>query len=160
VLQQRSNPIRRLVEDFDHWRRIMIPSLAFASAVGAAYWLAWTTDRSLVASDNTSEYLAFEQAFPMADGWLVACALLGAVQLRRRRPSALIWLVSLGGAGIYLWALDVLFNLENAIYAKGRPGSIELAINIATLSASAMLLFFAWHFRRELLVEDREIRPD
>ena len=149
--------MRRLVEDFEFWRRVMVPSLIFASAVLVGYWLAWIVDRGIVASDSTSEYVAFEQAFPLADGWLLVCALLAARQIWRSRPTALVWLMALGGAGVFLAALDILFDLEHTVYAKGDPGLIELAINIATLSASAMLLFFAWHFRRELLGEDRDI---
>lgn len=70
------------------------------------YWVVWFADRGLLASDDTSGYIAFEQSFPLADAWLAGAALLAAIQLWRRRQSALMWLTILGGAGMYLCAMD------------------------------------------------------
>jgi hypothetical protein len=36
--------------------------------------------------DRSAGYIAFEQSFPLADGWLLAAG----VQLWRRQPSALL----------------------------------------------------------------------
>jgi hypothetical protein len=152
--------MKRLFTDFRHWRKVMIPSLFFASAVLISYWTAWIVARDVVASDDTSQYVDFEQAFPLADSWLVFAALLAAIQFWRTRPSALVWTLALGGGGIFLFALDVLYDLQHGIYAQGGPGLIELGINVTTLFASSGLLYFGWHYRRELLAEDRDIRPN
>jgi hypothetical protein len=72
------------------------------------------------------------------------------VTLWRRRPSALIWLIAIGGAGAYLFALDVLFDLQHSIYSKGGSGVIELTINFVTLISSVGVIGFAWRFRDQI----------
>jgi hypothetical protein len=139
------------LDDFEVWRRRTIALLIFTSVLLVAYWVAWFADRGSVASDHAAEYIAFEQSFPLADAWLLAAALIAAVQLSRRRPSALMWLLVLGGAGVYLCALDVLYDLEHGIYTKGHGGAIELTINLLTAALSTGLLASAWHYRHELL---------
>ncbi len=139
------------LDDFEVWRRRVIGLLIFTSGLLVAYWVAWFADRGIVASDNTAEYIAFEQSFPLADVWLLGAALIAAIQLWRRRPSTLMWLLVLGGAGVYLCALDVLYDLEHGIYTKGHGGAIELTINLLTAVLSAGLLASAWRYRHELL---------
>jgi ferric-dicitrate binding protein FerR (iron transport regulator) len=139
------------LDDFEVWRRRVTGLLIFTSALLVAYWAAWFADRGVVASDHTAEYVAFEQSFPLADAWLLGADLLAAIQLWRRRSSALVWLLVLGGAGVYLCALDVLYDLEHGIYTKGQGGAIELTINLLTAVLSIGLLASAWRFRRELL---------
>ncbi len=136
---------------FEAWRRRVIVLLIFTSVLLVAYWVAWSIDRGIVASSHTAQYIAFEQSFPLADGWLLTAALIAALQLSRRRPSALLWLLVLGGAGVYLCAMDVLYDLQQGIYSNGHGGAIELAINIVTAVLSTGLLASAWDFRNELL---------
>jgi hypothetical protein len=76
--------------------------------------------------------------------------LMSVLQLRRRQPSALLWLTVTGGAGVYLVALDVLYDLQHGVYARPQGGVIELGINVLTAALSVGLLRFAWRFRREL----------
>jgi hypothetical protein len=125
--------------------------LILTSLLLVAYWVLWFADRGLLASEHTAQYIAFEQSFPLADGWLLMAALAAATQLWRRRPSALMWLCVFGGAGLYLRALDVLYDLEHNIYAVGHGGASELGINLATAAISIGTLTVGWHFRRELL---------
>jgi ferric-dicitrate binding protein FerR (iron transport regulator) len=138
---------------FEAWRPRVIALLIFTSALLVAYWVAWWADRGIVASSHTAQYIGFEQSFPLADGWLLTAALVATLQLSRRRPSALLWLLVLGGAGVYLCAMDVLYDLEHGIYSGGHGGVIELAINILTVVLSTGLLASAWDFRHELLAD-------
>jgi hypothetical protein len=131
--------------------------LVFASALLAAYWVLWLADRGIVASDHAAEYIAFEQSFPLADGLLVVAALLAAIQGWRRRPSALLWLLVVGGAAAYLCALDVLYDLQHGIYTRGQSGATELAINLATGAMAVGTLSFGWRFRREFLADPSDI---
>ncbi len=142
---------------FETWRPRVIVLLIFTATLLVAYWVAWSTDRGIVASNHTARYIAFEQSFPLADGWLLTAALIAALQLWRRRPSALMWLLVLGGAGVYLCAMDVLYDLQHDIYSKGHGGVIELAINILTAVLSVGLLASAWDFRHELLTTSKRI---
>jgi hypothetical protein len=142
---------------FETWRPRVIALLIFTVALLVAYWVAWCADRGIVASNHTAQYIAFEQSFPLADGWLLTAALIAAIQLSRRRPSALLWLLVLGGAGVYLCAMDVLYDLQHGIYSNGHGGAIELAINILTAVLSVGLLASAWDFRHELLTTSKRI---
>ncbi len=139
------------LDDFEVWRPRLTRLLILTSALLAAYWGLWFTDRGVVASDHTSGYVGFEQSFPLADGWLGGAALLAALQLWRRRSSALMWLMVVGGAGMYLCAMDVLYDLQHGIYGKPNGGSTELAINVATAALSIGVIRFGWRFREQLL---------
>jgi flavin-dependent dehydrogenase len=149
--QRYRSPLRSRREEFELLRPLVTVWLLAAAALLVSYWVAWFTDRALVASAHTSEYVAFEQSFPLADAWLVLTVSMAAIALWQRRPSALIWLTATGGAGIYLFALDVLYDLEHGIYATGVNGLIELLINFVTLVSSAGIISFSWRFREQLL---------
>jgi hypothetical protein len=57
-----------------------------------------------------------------------------------------------GGAGVYLFAMDVLYDLERGIWwNSGAGGAIELGINLLTLAVSVGLLRWAWRRRHRLL---------
>lgn len=126
-------------------------SLVGAAALLLAYWLTWYLgDRSLLASSDRPAYVEFENAFPLADAWLGACCLLAAEALWRSRPTALLWMLSGGGAGLYLAGMDVLYDLQHDIWTSGGGGLVELGINLITIAASVATLRWAWR-RRTLL---------
>jgi hypothetical protein len=125
--------------------------LVAAIALDVLYWTLWFTTRSTVASDTRAAYVEFENAFPLADAWLGVACLAAVVTLRRRSPMALFWLIAAGGAGLYLFGMDVLYDLENGIYAKGSGGVVEAVINLVTLAFSMIALRWAWTRRDELL---------
>jgi len=129
----------------------MVGLLVAATVLVVGYWIAWFTHRSLVASAHTVPYVQFEDAFPLADGWLALCMVAGAFCLVTRRSAALLWLLAGGGAGFYLFGMDVLYDLEHGIWGKGANGIIELAINILTFALSLVVLGWAWRRRDGLL---------
>ncbi|HEY7892421.1 MAG TPA: hypothetical protein VIC05_09460 [Solirubrobacteraceae bacterium] len=147
------------LEDFEAWRVRLTGLLLFSCAALVAYWVIWLADRSLIASEGTPQYFAFEQSFPLADGWLATAALLAATQLWRRRQSAVVWLGVVGGAGMYLCAMDVLYDLQHGIYAKPNGAATELAINIATAALSIGVIAFARRFRQRLAQSTGASRP-
>ena len=81
---------RLLAFGFESWRVGVLRWLLVTAALVVAYWVLWVTDRSVVATDHSADYIAFEQSFPLADGWLLAALLAAGVQLWRRQPSALL----------------------------------------------------------------------
>jgi hypothetical protein len=125
--------------------------LVVAVIILVAYWTIWFTQRSWVESDTTAAYIAFENAFPLADGWLGATCVFAFIALGHRSPAALLWLICAGAAGLYLFGMDVLYDLQNDIYGKGVSGVIEAAINLITLGFSLIALRWAWS-RRNLLL--------
>jgi hypothetical protein len=109
------------------------------------------TNRAWVESDTTDAYVAFENAFPLADAWLGLTCVLAFIALGRRSATALLWLIAAGSAGMYLFCMDVLYDLENDIYGKGAGGVIEAGINLITLVFSVVALRWAWTRRDALL---------
>ncbi|HUO49292.1 MAG TPA: hypothetical protein VMU09_10690 [Acidimicrobiales bacterium] len=134
----------------DAARRKVAVLLAVVAAVTVAYWVLWFADRALLASETRAAYYEFENAFPLADGFLVVAMLGSAWTLWTRRPSALGWLLAAGGMGLYLFGMDVLYDLEQGIWWKGGGGGVELVINVATLVISAGILRWAWRRRTAL----------
>jgi hypothetical protein len=127
-------------------RRVATILVVLAVIIGT-YWTLWYGDRSLVASESASYYQTFESAFPLADGLLAAAMLLAARGLWRGRSSAILWGLMAAGGGVYLFAMDVLFDIEHGIWTKGSGGVIELCINVITLLASTVLAHWLWAHR-------------
>jgi hypothetical protein len=132
-------------------RRAMAGLLLAAALLIIAYWVAWLTHRSLVASETGAAYTQFEDAFPLADGWLALCLVAASYCLLTARRAALFWLLAGGGAGLYLFAMDVLYDLQHGVWGKGSNGVIELIINLVTLGLSLFVLRWAWARRDDLL---------
>jgi hypothetical protein len=133
-------------------RRRVLAVLLGSVVVMLAYWSLWFAARGVVASNDRPAYVEFENAFPAPDGWLTLCLAAAAYTLARGRASALFWLLAGGGAGVYLFAEDVLYDLEHGIWWRsGAGGVFELAINLVTLAVSAGLLRWAWRHRAALL---------
>ena len=132
-------------------RRLVQGLLVGAIVLDIAYWSVWFTDRRLIASENTRAYYEFENAFPVADAWLgVACALAWWT-LTTRRPSALFWLLCAGSAGVYLFCMDLLYDLENGIFTSGSGGVVEAVIVAVTGVFSVTILTWTWRHRGALL---------
>ena len=125
--------------------------LVVAVVIDVAYWTIWFTNRSWIESNTTQAYVEFENAFPLADAWLGLTCVLAFAALTRRSPTALLWLIAAGSAGMYLLGMDVLYDLENGIYTEGSGGIIEAGINLITLAFSVIALRGAWTRRDPLL---------
>ena len=132
-------------------RRRVVGILTVVIVLDVAYWVAWYADRSLVASNTRSAYYEFENAFPLADAWLAICCLGALLALRARSSQALLWLLMAGGAAVYLFGMDVLYDLEHGIWWSSGGGVIELGINILTGGVALVLLRWTWLNRAELL---------
>jgi hypothetical protein len=134
--------------------RVMIGLLWFGALATLAYWVIWFgVDRSWLATADTPAYYTFENAFPIADGWMAVTGALGAIALQRRQASALLWMLLAGSAALYLAGMDVLFDLENGIYrlAAANGGvanlAVELFINVGCLVGGVAIVLFAWRYR-------------
>jgi hypothetical protein len=141
-------------------RRAVVVMLLTAIALDAAYWTIWFTQRDWIASDATQAYYDFENAFPLADLWLGLACVMALVTLVRRRPSALFWLIAVGAAGLYLGAMDLLYDLEHDIFTQGGGGAFEAVIVTVTWIFSITVLHFAWTRRGELLGGDHAVPDD
>jgi hypothetical protein len=116
-----------------------------------AYWVLWYADRGAVASNSTAVYTAFENSFPVADAWLAVCVAAAGWALVTRRQAALFWLLAGGGAGIYLFSMDGLYDIQHRVWwTSGAAGWVELGINVTTLSVSVWILRWTWRHRAGL----------
>jgi hypothetical protein len=132
-------------------RRTVIVMLVVAILLDVGYWSIWFTQRDWLASEHTPAYYDFENAFPLADAWLGVVCVLALVALVRRQPLAMLWLVAAGAAGLYLGCMDLLYDLEHDIFAKGGGGVAEAVIVAVTWVFAVTVLRFAWTRRGELL---------
>lgn len=125
--------------------------LVTAIVLDAAYWTIWFIDRSVLASEQTQAYYQFENAFPLADAWLGLACVLALVTFIRRHPAALFWLIAAGSAGLYLFGMDLLYDLEHHILFTSAGGVAEALIVTLTLAFSLTALRYAWWHRDELI---------
>ncbi len=132
-------------------RRTVEAMLVIAIVLDIAYWTIWFTQRDWIASENRQAYYEFENAFPLADLWLGVAALIALVTLRRGQQSALFWLLCAGSAGLYLFAMDFLYDVQNGIFTTGVGGVVEAGIVLLTLVFSLTVLTWSWRHRGALL---------
>jgi len=136
-------------------RNVISGMLVVAIALDVTYWTIWFANRDWIASDHTQAYYDFENAFPLADLWLGLACLLALVTLRLGRPSALLWLLCAGSSALYLFGMDVLYDLEHGIFDEGGEGAFEAVIVALTLTFAVTVLSGTCPHRDELLDADR-----
>ena len=129
-------------------RSVVIGLLWLSALVTLLYWVTFFTSGD-VQSSEAECYLVFERTFPAADLWLAAACLAAAEGLRRRREWAVLFGISAGSAAVYLGCMDVLYNLENGMYAVwSAPMVGEIVINLFCLTFGPFLLAWFWKNRR------------
>jgi uncharacterized membrane protein (DUF2068 family) len=128
--------------------------LSVVAALTTLYWIDFFTSGGVHVRDD-AVYLAFEKAFPLADAWMAACSLLGAIGLWRRRSWGLLFGLLAASAQIFLACMDVLFNLNEGNYAIASAAmAAEILINVGLLIGAPLLIAFLWRQRRVLLAHD------
>jgi hypothetical protein len=92
-------------------------------------------------------YSAFEDAFPVADGWMSVCLIGAGLGLWRGQRSAPFFGLMAGGALLYLAVLDITFNVERGLYAllpASGPMVTEALINVASLALGVTAVAMCW----------------
>ncbi len=139
--------------------RVLGTLLVGASALTVLYWIEFFSSGMVQASADPC-YLGFERAFPGADGWAAAAALVAGVALWRGRPSAVVFGIAAGSAYVFLGFMDVLYNLEHGMYAlRTAEMANETLINVVCLTLGPAAMIFPWRWRRALDVDSRCARP-
>jgi hypothetical protein len=146
--------VAQRAEVTERGRRRVIGALLSGAVLLVLYWAVWLLDRSLLASDTRPAYYEYEAAFALADAWLAFCLVAAARALAARRATALMWLLAAGGAGAFLVATDVLYNLQHGVWFASQRGLTELLRNLATAAGTVGLFAWTWPRRAELLAGD------
>ena len=106
--------------------------LMFLTAAGTlVFWINFVNDvgaqRQSYLASRCESWFTWERSFPLADAWIVATAMAGAVGLWYMRESGLLFGLVGGGAMVFLGLADALFFLQNDLY---RPLTSEVAIEL------------------------------
>jgi hypothetical protein len=127
-----------------------IAYLAVAAAGTTAYWIVFFTSGAVQVQGDAA-CLAFERAFPLADGWMAACAALAAAGLWRGRPWGLLFGLLAASSLVFLGCMDVLWNLNAGSYTIGSGAmAAEIVINVYCLAGGLLLILYLWRHRRSL----------
>lgn len=114
------------------------------------YWVDYFSGGNVKSGDDPA-YVAFENAFPLADGYMAACFLVAARQLRRRKPAAVAWGIAAGSAMVFLGAMDTLYNLQHGKYRKRTPEmALEATINLVSWTFGPFTMRRLWRSRSRL----------
>jgi hypothetical protein len=120
--------------------------LIVTALVTALYWLNYFTGGDVKTVD-ARWYTAFEDAFPVADGWLAVTSLLAGIGLWHRARWAGAMCLLAGSALLYLAGMDITFDVENGLYARV-PASpqmqFELLINLWSLGLGIWSVAAGW----------------
>lgn len=128
--------------------------LCVVALVTVAYWITWFLvpggQQALAAMPGELCHATFENAFPLADAWMTLCAAVAARHLLRGNATAIPWLFMAGSAGVYLFGMDVLYDLQNGVYARLADPALtdavatEMLVNLGTLVFAVWSLRWAW----------------
>lgn len=126
---------------------IALSVLLILTAIGVIYYWADFYIRGGVHVIKEDWYIKFERAFPPADLWMSACALLGAAGLLTGQAYGLLFALLAAGSLLFLALMDITFNVQNRLYplvARSNQMRFELMINVWTLGLGVALIVSLW----------------
>lgn len=126
--------------------RILGAILIITALTTVAYWVNYFTGGDVRVVD-ARWYSAFEDAFPVSDGWMALTAFLAGIGLWRGQPSGARFGLLAGSALLFLAGMDITFNVENGLYAQLATSDamkFELVINVWTLVLGAGVIAVCW----------------
>ncbi len=127
----------------------------FAILAIILYWVTWFSAPQFIQARTPEAadyqiYVNFEQAFPLADGWVAFAALIGVIGLWKMRDWGFLFILLAGGAGLFLGLMDLLYDLEHNMFVPFTPeAATELVIVILLLLLGPVLITLTWRNRRE-----------
>jgi hypothetical protein len=126
---------------------VVLAVLLGAVPVGlAGYWITFYRGGEVHVVEDEG-YLAFQRAFPVADGWLAVCAAIAAAGLLLDEPFGLVFMLLAASAGIFLGLMDVTYNTQHGLYRLARTSGamrVEVLINVTILGFSGLLIVYAF----------------
>lgn len=92
-------------------------------------------------------YVKFQNSFPVADLWMSACAIAGAVGLLTEEIYGIIFALIAGSSLIFLGFMDVTFNIQNNLYrlvGTSNQMKLEVFINFWAIGFGIALIVGLW----------------
>jgi len=126
---------------------VFIAVLLIGSAVFVIYYWADFYIRGAVHVVKKDWYIKFQRAFPPADLWMSACAIVGAIGLLTGQAYGLVFTLLAASSMIFLALMDITFNVQNNLYSLVSTSGqmkLELSINICTLALGIGLMIYVW----------------
>lgn len=130
--------------------RLHAAAMTTAAIVTMSYWVDYFAKGHVRSSEEPS-YVAFENAFPLADLYMAACFLVSARQLRRGKAAAVATGIAGGSAMVFLGAMDTLWNIQHRNYRRLTPEMrLESAINLTCFVFGPLTMVRLWRRRPAL----------
>jgi hypothetical protein len=112
---------------------LILSILLFLTAILTIYFWVDFFFKGAVQVSKEEWYIKFESAFPIADFWMAACAIVGAIGILLGQSFGPFFALIAGSSLIFLALMDITFNIQNKMYRlvrKSREMAIELVINL------------------------------
>jgi len=122
---------------------VTLSALLIATALGVVYYWADFFLRGAVNVLKEDWYIKFERAFPPADLWMAACAVIGAVGLLKGDSYGLLFALIAAGSLIFLALMDITFDIQNNLYRQVSTSSqmkLEAFLNVWALGLGISLI--------------------
>lgn len=111
------------------------------------YWINYFTVGSVQVM-GSDIYKAFEDSFPVADGWMSIAAVFGVIGVIKRKDWGLLCGLLAASSSIFLGLMDITFNINNSMYHISNLAMIfEIFINIFTLGTGIWVIIALWNYR-------------
>jgi len=126
---------------------VFLAVLLIGSAVGVIYYWVDFYIRGSVHVVKEDWYIKFQRAFPPADLWMSACAIVGAIGLLTGQAYGLLFTLLAASSMIFLALMDITFNIQNNLYSLVSTSGqmkFEVFINIWTLALGIGLIVYVW----------------
>jgi hypothetical protein len=129
----------------------------FTFAAIVAYWFFWFTVPRIVQSRTPIDpdfavYSGYALAFPLPDTFVAVASLIGVKGLLKMKDWGFLSMLLAAGGAIFLGLEDLLFDLENHMFAPfNAAAGIELAIVVAIMALGPTMIILLWKHRKEFI---------
>lgn len=128
--------------------------LAGTAAGTAAFWILFFAGK--IKATETEQDEAFEKAFPLADSWMIACALVASRNLLKVNLKGMYAGAAAGSALVFLACMDILYSLQNGKYWPLDADRVQmLAIHLWTATLGGASIGVLWRNRKAFTADRR-----
>ena len=126
---------------------IVLSVLLIITAIVVSYYWVDFYIRGGVQVIKEEWYIRFQKAFPLADLWMAACALVGAIGLLTEQTYGALFALLAASSLVFLALMDITFNIQNNLYhlvATSSQMKAKLVGNLWFLVLGVVLIVYLW----------------